>query len=344
MDESPDNDIPSASSDPGYRDDPALAGLAAVAAAALTYCLHNRIFLFQLQFECTAEPRRLYREWHRQLAELAWELDSELGRSFSRAIEPRDLYRAIGRDLEVVAPGGYNEATVDQAVNETVVRIIDSAAFHLGILGVNPAVLSFDLDRARVLSRHLSYLGGELKVADDTELAVAARAAIDRLLAGSDQPSSLPEGLAPAGPGSLAPAGEILQHVVEVASYIGTAGLGGVIGARADAALMTAVKRLHRRRNRRKRQAGWLFRRTHDRWQRRAAQANDPLSKGEAVDAARAAALTRGYALADLAIAGTQQESDGSWRVMLTAAGDNLRVLVPPGDPSHAKILIMGSR
>ena len=87
-----------------------------------------------------------------------------------------------------------------------------------------------------------------------------------------------------------------------------------------------------------------MFGKAHDRWQHRAAQANDPLAKGEAIDAAKAAALIQGYALPDLTVADMRQEPDGSWRVMLTAAGDNLRVSVPPGDPSHAKILIIGSR
>jgi len=86
-----------------------------------------------------------------------------------------------------------------------------------------------------------------------------------------------------------------------------------------------------------------LFRRVHNRWKRGAKQAHDPLSEREAVDAAKAAALTQGYALADLTYARAYQEPDGSWRVNLTAAGDSLRVFVPPGDPSRAKILIIGS-
>jgi len=142
----------------------------------------------------------------------------------------------------------------------------------------------------------------------------------------------------------------VVPVVVEVASYIGTAGLAGIIGARADAALTAILNWLHRRpHNRRKRQAGWLFRagwlfsKVHNRWQHRAKQANDPLSEREAIDAAKAAALTQGYALADLADVRARQEADGSWRVTLTAAGDPLRAVVPPGDPSHAKILIISS-
>lgn len=137
---------------------------------------------------------------------------------------------------------------------------------------------------------------------------------------------------------------ETLETIVEVASYIGTAALGGVIGNRGDAIVMAGVKRLRRRRIRRRVRV--LFGSTHDRWRERTSAADTPLTEREAVDAAKAAALTRGYAETALDLVHACQRTDNSWIVYLSTGkiGEDLRAHVPAGDPASAKILIICSR
>ncbi len=140
------------------------------------------------------------------------------------------------------------------------------------------------------------------------------------------------------------PSVETLETIVQVASYIGTAALGGVIGNRADASVMAGVKRLRRKRIRRRVRV--LFGSTHDRWRERASAADTPLTEREAVDAARAAALTRGYAETALDLVHADQRTDNSWVIYLSTGkiGEDLRAYVPAGDPASAKILIICSR
>ncbi|MFF5262509.1 hypothetical protein ACFY4C_26530 [Actinomadura viridis] len=119
----------------------------------------------------------------------------------------------------------------------------------------------------------------------------------------------------------------VLEVVIEVASYLGAAGLGGIIGNRTDSVAVRAASR--------------LFQSVRDRWQSRGEGTDGPLSEEEAVDAAIAAALAHDYRLEALRVAGAEQRPDGSWRVSLTAPLLTLRVRVPAGDPADATILII---
>ncbi len=150
--------------------------------------------------------------------------------------------------------------------------------------------------------------------------------------------SPVPETPAPAE------AAEAITALVHVASYLGTAAVGGVIGNRADAALTAVTRRVLRRH----RQAGRLFGAVRDRWQYRQTSAPvpgpattaAPLIEQEAVDAALAAAMADGWSWARVVHTGLR--TDGVWRVNLFADTEILTVFIPPGDPARATIKIYG--
>jgi hypothetical protein len=123
-----------------------------------------------------------------------------------------------------------------------------------------------------------------------------------------------------------------LETLVDIGSYITAAGVGGIIGNRADAALVRTATR--------------MFQSVRKRWSERTATGeNAALSKEEAVDAATGAALTKGYDLDELVVDSAEQVPDGGWIVMLMVQGSwstRLRVRVPPGDPATATLLILG--
>jgi hypothetical protein len=125
--------------------------------------------------------------------------------------------------------------------------------------------------------------------------------------------------------------------VVYVASFLGVAIVGGIIGNRADAGLVAATKRALR--------AGRLFRSVRARWSAHAKSEDSVLHADEAEDAAVAAAFAGGWPTAGLRVLGSRQENDGTWIVYLEIAPsphqtECLRVRVPSGDPARATILI----
>jgi hypothetical protein len=95
----------------------------------------------------------------------------------------------------------------------------------------------------------------------------------------------------------------ILDHVVEVATYLGAAGAGGIIGNRADAATVRSVKE--------------LFTRVRERWLSRKPEQDKALSRDEASDAARAVAGALGYPLESLSVRTAEQREKGSWVLIL---------------------------
>lgn len=115
-----------------------------------------------------------------------------------------------------------------------------------------------------------------------------------------------------------------METAVEVAGYLAAAGIGGVIGNRADSAVVQ------------------LFTSVRDRWRNRGAGTDDaPLHEDEATDAATAAALTLGYDPESLNVQAAEHQADGSWRLTLLTPTAELHVRVPPGDPTNATILIL---
>jgi hypothetical protein len=125
----------------------------------------------------------------------------------------------------------------------------------------------------------------------------------------------------PLEPSPAAPA-ELLDMVVDIASYLAAAAAGGVIGNRTDAVVRRLIGKVRVR----------LRKRTDDR--------QAPLDAEEAADVARAAALVQGYSLDRITELGAEPLADGSWLVRLSAGRETLRVTVPPGDPARARILI----
>jgi hypothetical protein len=127
------------------------------------------------------------------------------------------------------------------------------------------------------------------------------------------------------------PASAIPAVIVEVASYLGVAGVGGIVGNRADAAFVATAKR--------------LFQSVHERWMRRAPESGAALSEDEAVDAAKAAAIALEYEPSKLSVVSAKQTGQ-SWLIELQAQykvsqdHELLRAHVPGGDPASTKILI----
>lgn len=133
------------------------------------------------------------------------------------------------------------------------------------------------------------------------------------------------------GEAQAAPA-EIAQILVHVASYVGAAAAGGVIGNRADA-IFTAVARR-------------MFTSVDRSWHQRTVDPGAPLTREEAVEAAVASAVTRGYGQWSFQLRSASQGTAHSWIILLEAlcpAGhcrDSLRAHVPAGDPFDVTIIL----
>lgn len=118
---------------------------------------------------------------------------------------------------------------------------------------------------------------------------------------------------------SMLPA--ITEAAVNLAGYLGSAAIGGVIGNRADAQVVRIVQGVH------------------ERWRARRPGPRDPLTRDEAVEVARAAVTAEGYENCELLGAVAWADS-GSWVVRMSAGAETLTVAVPPGDPSRARVVI----
>jgi hypothetical protein len=124
------------------------------------------------------------------------------------------------------------------------------------------------------------------------------------------------------------------QHIISVASYLGTAAAAGIVGNRADSVLLAAARR--------------IFQSVYHRWHERADEEYGVLAEEEAVDAAIAAACTRGFEPSTLTIIRTEQ-GQGQWAIDLRwqcpgrpYCTQELHALVPSGDPGKASIILTG--
>lgn len=123
-----------------------------------------------------------------------------------------------------------------------------------------------------------------------------------------------------------------LSWLVPVAGFLGGAVAQGVIGNRSDAAAVALARK--------------LFGRVASRWRERRNEAtDDALSPGEVSDLAKAAVLTLDWVTEPgrVRIVKFTQVADGGWRVVAKYGRFELSVLVPSGDPSEAKVLIIPS-
>ncbi|NEY31995.1 hypothetical protein GTU99_07235 [Streptomyces sp. PRKS01-65] len=114
---------------------------------------------------------------------------------------------------------------------------------------------------------------------------------------------------------------ETLQSVVDVAGYLATAAIGGIVGNKSDWV------------------AGRLIEAARARWRARRTTQDASLTEDEAVDVARAAAHIQGFAAESLRVLTAERQENGAWTVRLRGSGETLRVTVPAGDPARARIL-----
>ncbi|MFF5255904.1 hypothetical protein ACFY4K_28195 [Streptomyces leeuwenhoekii] len=114
---------------------------------------------------------------------------------------------------------------------------------------------------------------------------------------------------------------ETLQSVVDVAGYLATAAIGGIVGNKSDWV------------------AGKLIEAARARWRARRTADDASLTEDEAVDVARAAAHIQGFAAESLRVLTAERQENGAWTVRLRASRETLRVTVPAGDPAQARIL-----
>lgn len=128
---------------------------------------------------------------------------------------------------------------------------------------------------------------------------------------------------------------QIVEHVFEVAKYVGAAGIGGVIGNRTDAAVLNAFAR-----------AGKLWSRRQ--WSRAIRKHPDALPADAAIDCAKAAvkalfaSQVRDH---ELHVRDQRLDKRGQWRISLRLGGPkpgtySYDVRIPSGDPSTARISV----
>jgi len=119
----------------------------------------------------------------------------------------------------------------------------------------------------------------------------------------------------------------LVTYLVDVATYLGAAALGGIIGNRADAGTVAAVRR--------------MFKTVRKRWKKRNTGPNTPLTWEEAIEAARAAVLTQPLPAPSATDLRATRQPDGSWRIVFYEdSHPAVTVTVPAGDPARATILI----
>jgi hypothetical protein len=132
------------------------------------------------------------------------------------------------------------------------------------------------------------------------------------------------------------------EVVVHVAEWLGAGALGGIIGNRADAALVRTVR--------------GLFTSVRERWRTRTSNDSAPLTQKEAIDIVRAAAIALEYREDSIVVRSatamplyrTQSPAETCrWVIYVEAqisgssSPEVLRATVPSGDPAEAAILII---
>ena len=120
----------------------------------------------------------------------------------------------------------------------------------------------------------------------------------------------------------------MVPYMVEVATYLGAAALGGIIGNRADAGTVATVQR--------------MFKAIRDRRQERNTDDNAPLTREEAIEAATAAVLSQSLPVPASTDLRATRRPDGSWEITFYEdfANPVMVVTVPPGDLGRATIVV----
>lgn len=136
----------------------------------------------------------------------------------------------------------------------------------------------------------------------------------------------------PTGPSASYGFAEIVStvgpYVVDVAAYLGAAALGGIVGNRADAGTVAAVRR--------------MFQAVRDRWRERSTDPAAPLTREEAIEAATAAVLSQSLPVPASTDLRATRRPDGSWEITFyeDSANPVMVVTVPPGDLGRATIVV----
>jgi hypothetical protein len=126
----------------------------------------------------------------------------------------------------------------------------------------------------------------------------------------------------PLTPGDRSALPAVVEVVVNLAAYAGSAAIGGVIGNRADAILQRML-------------GG-----ARERWRNRRAAPDTPLTEDEAIEVVHAAAAVHGYDIDDAELLHAATRNDGSWLIRMRVDGETLTTVVPPGDPGKARVII----
>lgn len=129
-----------------------------------------------------------------------------------------------------------------------------------------------------------------------------------------------PEDTLSANDRSVLPA--VMESVVNLAAYVGTAAVGGVIGNRADAHVQRMVEG------------------ARERWRARRASPDTPLVEDEAIEVVYAAAAVHGDEIDGAELLSAELGEDGSWLIRLRMDRMTLTAVVPPGDPGRARVVI----
>lgn len=126
----------------------------------------------------------------------------------------------------------------------------------------------------------------------------------------------------PLRPGDRSTLPAVVEVVVNIAAYAGGAALAGVIGNRADALLKRMLDG------------------ARERWRKRRAAVDTPLTEDEAIEVVHAAAAIHGFDTEDAELLSAQQRTDGSWLIRMGIDDKILLTVVPPGDPGQARVVI----
>jgi hypothetical protein len=142
------------------------------------------------------------------------------------------------------------------------------------------------------------------------------------LPATSDIPAQPPPPEEPLTPHDRSALPTVMEVVVNLAAYVGTAAIGGVIGNRADAHVQRMVEG------------------ARERWRARRGAPDTSLTQAEAIEVVQAAAAVHGYDPDGAELLSVERRDDGTWLVRLGVDGETLTAIVPPGDPGRARVVI----
>lgn len=198
-------------------------------------------------------------------------------------------------------------AGLEQLLRSSLPRLAEPGRDAEFNAAVKALVEQLDESAVHRLSMLLSELWLYWNTAEPTAPAVAVRPPATEEPLTADDRSALPD---------------VMEVVVNLAAYAGSAALGGVIGNRADSILQRML-------------GG-----ARERWRNRRAAPDTPLTEDEAIEVVHAAAAVHGYDTDDAELLNAESRDDGTWLIRMRIDGETLTTVVPPGDPGRARVII----